>query len=511
MLGEDYMDNVWFAVFAIFLLGLSLRTMDLGTGLTTDEILWIDRAPNFIEAILSHQWDETYKVPHPGVITMWLSGISIKTFDGSDFPAKLAFARAPTAIVTSLSIMLIFYFIRILFNTKIALLSATLIALDPFLLAHSRLIHLDAMLTTFMLLCLLSIMSFFKKPRKEFLIMAGILLGLAILTKLPAIFLLAFIPFIVFFLSNNTKVKSFSYIFIIIIVAAMTFFLLWPSMWFSPIDTIMKMAFDQQSGLEVVVKNPHGSGFFRGVIDDGSHGPLFYPVSFLMMETPITLLFLPIFFIIFIKKLFANGLDYFNKNLVALCLYITLFAAQMMLSLKAFPRYILPVFPVIDIIVAIGMYCSFKEHINKNSVFYLLMGGIIFVQLGLIMPISPYFLSYTNPVVFGGPSNAPDMILMGWGEGNDLAASYLNQKPNAKNLNVAVDYYGFTQYFIGKTTSLNESVDFIDGVDYIVFYISALQRNWSKDAWEYYKTKEPEKVIILNGIDYCYIYKTDKQ
>jgi hypothetical protein len=182
-----------------------------------------------------------------------------------------------------------------------------------------------------------------------------------------------------------------------------------------------------------------------------------------------------------------------------------------MLSLKAFPRYILPVFPVIDIIVAIGMYCSFKEHINKNSVFYLLMGGIIFVQLGLIMPISPYFLSYTNPVVFGGPSNAPDMILMGWGEGNDLAASYLNQKPNAKNLNVAVDYYGFTQYFIGKTTSLNESVDFIDGVDYIVFYISALQRNWSKDAWEYYKTKEPEKVIILNGIDYCYIYKTDKQ
>jgi len=349
------MDNVWLAVCAIFLLGLSLRTMDLGTGLTTDEILWIDRAPSFIEAILSHQWDETYKVPHPGVITMWLSGISIKTFNGSDFHTKLAFARAPTVIVTSLSIILIFYFIRILFNTKIALLSATLIALDPFLLAHSRLIHLDAMLTTFMLLCLLSLMTFFKNPRKELLIMAGILLGLAILTKLPAIFLLAFIPFIVFFLSNNFTAKSFNYIVVIIISAAMTFFLFWPAMWFSPIDTIMKMAFDQQSGLEVVVKNPHGSGFFWGMIDDGNHGPLFYPVSFLMMETPITLLFLPIFLVIFIKKIFKNGLDYFNKNLIVLCLYITLFAAQMILSLKAFPRYILPVFPVVDIIVAIGI------------------------------------------------------------------------------------------------------------------------------------------------------------
>ena len=505
------MDNVWLAVCAIFLLGLSLRTMDLGTGLTTDEILWIDRAPSFIEAILSHQWDETYKVPHPGVITMWLSGISIKTFNGSDFHTKLAFARAPTVIVTSLSIILIFYFIRILFNTKIALLSATLIALDPFLLAHSRLIHLDAMLTTFMLLCLLSLMTFFKNPRKELLIMAGILLGLAILTKLPAIFLLAFIPFIVFFLSNNFTAKSFNYIVVIIISAAMTFFLFWPAMWFSPIDTIMKMAFDQQSGLEVVVKNPHGSGFFWGMIDDGNHGPLFYPVSFLMMETPITLLFLPIFLVIFIKKIFKNGLDYFNKNLIVLCLYITLFAAQMILSLKAFPRYILPVFPVVDIIVAIGMYCSLKAYLNKKSVFYLLMSGLILVHLALIMPISPYFLSYTNPVVFGGPSNAPNMILMGWGEGNDLAANYLNQKPDAQNLTVAVDYYGFAQYFIGKTTSLNESVDFIGGVDYIVFYISALQRNWSKAAWDYYKTKEPEMVIELNGIDYCYIYKTNKQ
>lgn len=218
------MKNVWLVVLVIFLLGLSLRIIDLGTGLTTDEILWIDRSPGFIDAILSHQWDETFKAPHPGVVTMWLSGISIKAFNGSGFPAKLSFARAPTVIITSLSIILIFYFIRILFNTKIALLSATLIALDPFLLAHSRLIHLDAILTSFMLLCLLSLMVFLKKPRTELLIMAGILLGLSILTKLPAIFLIAFIPFIVLFLSNETKKKSFMYILFITAIAAMTFF-----------------------------------------------------------------------------------------------------------------------------------------------------------------------------------------------------------------------------------------------------------------------------------------------
>lgn len=505
------MDKAWYIVCAIFLLSLSLRATDLGTGLTTDEILWIDRAPGFIDAILSHQWDETYKVPHPGVVTMWLSGISIKVFNGSDFPKKLSFARVPTAIVTSLSIIFIFYLIRILFNTEIALLSATLIALDPFLLAHSRLIHLDAMLTTFMLLCLLSLMVFLKKPRTEFLVLVGILLGLAILTKLPAIFLIAFIPIIVFFSSNDTRAKSFHYIFLISTIAAITFFLLWPAMWVSPIDTLSKMAFDQQSGLEVVVKNPHGSGFFWGMIDDGNHGPLFYPISFLMMTTPITILFLPIFFINFLKNICKNGLNYLNRNMIILCFYVLLFIAQMALSLKAFPRYILPVFPVVDILTAIGIYCFFKKYIHRYFVFYLLIGGIILAQLSLIMPIAPYYLSYTNPIVFGGPSNAPDMILMGWGEGNDLAANYLNEKPDAKDLTVAVDYYGFTQYFIGKTIPLDETVDFIDGVDYIVFYISALQRNWNKDAWEYYKIKEPEKVIELNGIDYCHIYKTSKK
>jgi len=182
----------------------------------------------------------------------------------------------------------------------------------------------------------------------------------------------------------------------------------------------------------------------------------------------------------------------------------------MILSLKAFPRYILPVFPAVDILVAAGIYFVFKKYINKNSVFYLLLGSIILLHLSLILPISPYFLSYTNPIVFGGPSNAPNMTLMGWGEGNDLAANYLNEKPDAQNITVAVDYYGFAQYFIGKTIPLDESVDFIDGVDYIVFYISALQRDWSKDPWEYYKTKEPEKVIKLNGINYCYVYKTSR-
>lgn len=504
------MDKVWLAVCAIFLLSLSLRSIDLGTGLTTDEILWMNRAPSFIDAILSHQWDETYKAPHPGVVVMWLSGISIKAYHGSDFPTKLSFARAPTVLVTSLLIIFIFYFVRILFNTKIALLSATLVALDPFFLAHSRLIHLDAMLTTFMLLCLLSLMAFLKQPKTKFLIMVGILLSLAMLTKLPALFLFIFIPAVVFFASNDTKIRSIKHISIIIIIAISTFFLIWPSMWVSPVNTFMRMVLDQNGGLEVAVTSPHGSGFFLGVINDGNYGPLFYPVSFLMMATPITLLFSLIFLAILIKNIYENGLKGVNKNLIILCLYVTLFITQMALSLKAFPRYILPVFPAVDIMSAIGIYYFFERYITKKIVFYSLMSCIILIQMSLIMPISPYFLSYSNPVVFGGPSHAPDMILMGWGEGSDLAADYLNKKPGARNLTVAFDYNGFEQYFIGKAIPLNAVINFTKDIDYIVFYISSVQRDRNKNIWEFYKNKTPEKTIKLNGMDYCFIYKTSK-
>lgn len=503
------MDKAWLVVLGIFILSLSLRATDLGTGLTNDEVLWIERAPSFIDAILSHQWNETYKVPHPGVVTMWLSGIFIKTFQPNDFHSMLSIARAPTVIVSSLSILLIFYLMKILFNTQIALLSATLIALDPFFLAHSRLIHLDAMLTTLMLLCLLSLMAFLKKPGALLLIMVGTLLGSAILTKLPAIFLIAFIPPTILFLSND-KIYI-KYLFYIYFIAAVTFILFWPSMWVSPIDTLSKMLFDQQSGLEVVVKNPHGSGFFWGMIDDGNHGPLFYPVSFLMMTTPMTMLFLPIFFGFFIKNLCKSGLDDFNKKLIVIILYVILFTAQMALSLKSFPRYILPVFPMVDIMAAIGLYFLFKKYINKNLVLYSLLGGLIIAQLSLLIPISPYFLSYTNPIAFGGPSHATDMILMGWGEGNDLAANYLNQKPDAQNLTVAVDYNGFAQYFMGKTIPMDGTLSVIENADYIVFYISALQRNWNKDVLEYFRNETPEKIIEWNGIDYCHIYKTGRQ
>lgn len=49
----------------------------------------------------------------------------------------------------------------------------------------------------------------------------------------------------------------------------------------------------------------------------------------------------------------------------------------------------------------------------------------------------------------------------------NLAADYMNEKPNAKNLTVAAQYPGFEQYFKGRTVDM----DNISQSNYIVFYL----------------------------------------
>ena len=44
--------------------------------------------------------------------------------------------------------------------------------------------------------------------------------------------------------------------------------------------------------------------------------------------------------------------------------------------------------------------------------------------------------------------------------------------------------------------------------DYIVFYSSMVQRHYNEDLWNLYRNKTPEKVIVLNNIEYCWIYPT---
>ena len=103
---------------------------------------------------------------------------------------------------------------------------------------------------------------------------------------------------------------------------------------------------------------------------------------------------------------------------------------------------------------------------------------------------------------------------MGWGEGLDVAADYLNQKEHPENLLVA-SYYesSFAYHFKGKFTSAErlgkETAEEI-GADYVVLYRTMegrAENRWETKVLAAYKDKTPEKVITLNNEEYVWIYK----
>jgi len=99
------------------------------------------------------------------------------------------------------------------------------------------------------------------------------------------------------------------------------------------------------------------------------------------------------------------------------------------------------------------------------------------------------------------------MLLVGWGEGMEQAAAYLNTKVNASELHIATWYQSPLDPFFQGTTSLLYQADY--STDYFVFYINEAQRNPSR-AQHYCPPQGPEKVVHANGIDYAWICSNDR-
>lgn len=513
--------------FLLFFLAFIPRLWDLGSGLTIDEELWLVRAPNFFNAIMSLDFSSTFQAIHPGVITMWISGFAIYFFthNNTSIPELLTIARFPIALVTTLGILCIYFLVKKIFNQEIGFIAGVFIALDPFFLAHSRVIHLDALLTTFMVLSLLYILYFLKGSQIKYLFLSGFFSALAILTKIPALFLCFFLPFIMIIYNKksllNTKCfiknKAF-HILLLLSTIIVVIFILWPVLWIEPVDTIIRISgvnSPNTLGLINVIEKTHGGGFFLGSATQGDRGPLFYLILSLMMMTPINMVFFVIFLVFFIRKIYLKTLSNNDEYIIFLILFIILYGSQMSLAAKTFGRYILPIFPVIDILAAIGLYYVISSirillpHI-KDKIFPFTVIIIIICNIMILAPITPYYLSYYNPWILGGPKNAPNITNVGWGEGNDLAASYLNEKPNSSKLIVAYQFQGFDKYFNGTSKYLHDIKDIKNAsLDYIVFYINTLQIGFEKELWEQYNQKKPDKVIQINNIEYCYIYRVD--
>lgn len=511
----------------IFVLAFVPRILSLDAFMMADEQFWIKRSVNFLKAIISQDFAGTHITGHPGVITMWLGSTPIvfaKKILGYSALRELLFsARLPFVLTTVVTIVATCAILLRMYNWKLALLAGTLLASDPFFTAYSRIIHLDAILTCAMTLSVLLCIYFLRNvEKKKYLIMSGVFGGLAMLAKVPGVFLIVFIATI-FFLhliwQDKRAVSSTAYLKnrfkdygVWLLTAAVVVFLLWPAMWVDPLTYV-----------KVLLKGPgmvaHEAGQFLlgNPIDDP--GFIFYPLLILFRTTPVTLLSAGVYLVFIFFCLIRNPSGYRKIDFEALVLIIFTIGFTIFMSIpaKKLERYVLPVFPAIDILAAMGLYRFFEMIRRKRPsrisgrIVNGLLAGVLIVQLLPIYVSFPYYSTYYNPLA-GGARTAEKAILIGNGEGLDLVADYLNKKENADELKVASDFsYLLSVFFNGKVrpTSINQyKPGTLDEVDYLVVYVSGLQKQNRKpdEVLRYVSKHEPEKIISIGGIVYASIY-----
>jgi hypothetical protein len=120
----------------------------------------------------------------------------------------------------------------------------------------------------------------------------------------------------------------------------------------------------------------------------------------------------------------------------------------------------------------------------------------------------PYYFTYYNPLL-GGIQGAAQAVTVGWGEGLDLAAAYLNQNTDPAHTRVASWYEStFAPFYHGDSISYAKEKGKALAGDYVIFYINQTQRRFPDEAmFDYFESRfKPKKVISLHGLDYVWIY-----
>jgi 4-amino-4-deoxy-L-arabinose transferase-like glycosyltransferase len=541
-------------VLGLILFGLALlpRVLALGQILTPDENLWINRSIGFLDAISRGDWAASFQVGHPGVTTRWtgIMGMVARYWPNvawtngeirlgpwalAEMPNHLldvlAAVRLPTVLLFSMLVVAVFFMIRRLLGPGVALLAAILLALDPFGLAISRVIHHDALNTIFMTTSLLAFALWLEAERRRWLVLSAALGGLAALSKSTGLYLGPAIALtaLIYYVGRRRPIHWKRLIvggIVWVLIFGTVCFAVWPAMWVDPLGTV-RGVIDKAMGYAA---SPHErDNFFLGQLRPDP-GVLFYPIATAFRLTPLSLLGA----LASLGSLAAAWWGLRREDdparrsravwLLAFWVFVVGFTAFMTLGAKKFDRYLLPVFPFLDVLAAVGLtglgsWAARRLRISKSARWgaVALLAALV-LQAASSLPTYPYYLSAYNPLLGGAPV-AAKVLLIGWGEGYDQVADYLNAQPGAEKLNVATWYAKQTMgyQFRGRSWDIRADSQETIGVmpwtqaDYVVVYINQLQRQIpDARSLAFFASLTPERVVNLSGLDYAWIYRVPK-
>jgi hypothetical protein len=536
------------------------RLVALGRYVTPDEPLWLMRSANFYQALSELDLRNTYQAEHPGVPITWAgmagflrvyphyidarpgqikSAEKLSTFlnDHQISALELLVAGRFFVVMGIVGTLAAAYLTAArLLGPATALTGFLLIAFDPFVVSLTRLLHVDGVMSTLMLLSLLAYLRYLYAGRNRlFLLLSGVAAGLSWLTKSAAFSL---VPFICLIATTQLLLSlrehpgnegspalpiatrlgtACALVGAWVAVACATFFLLWPAMWIdplTPVKSIFYQALAYTEGHDAIT-------FFNGrIYGIGESAWYFYPVSFFWRTSPVVLAGVALALLGLILRRSLRVSVERQQVILYLVFFAVLFALCMSLSHKKSSRYILPTHLAAELVAAFGWvtavgYVIRRFAARRSTALQQLstsgcLAAVVGIQLAATLQTYPYYCNWFNPLM-GGSRKAVQMMGVGWGEGLDQAARYLDGLPDADEKRV-IAWYGegsLSYFFRGTTVALevDDKLDTLRKADYVVLYVNQWQRGLpSQDVLNYFQQLTPEYIARMGDVDYARVY-----
>ncbi len=545
----------------VFLIYFLPRVFFSQVPINVDENLWFFRGSGFVAQVLSgdfSKFQDTYYQHHPGVPTMWVDGfgITLGCMVEHWFPPRLTLdpesvksciyllreqnfvpiesyvlTRVIQGVITSALMTLSSWLVVRLVNLKVAIIWIAILALEPFFLAYQRLLITDSLQCGFSLVSVLALFLHWRLASgNSYLILSGVAMGMAIATKTTTLLLFPGLMAI----AVLTELNYFQPIFpkkgiaeqakdigIWTLCLVATFILIWPAMWVAPWQTMSSLVGDLRQ------ETQRGVLFFLGRSRDRINA-LFYPIVILYRFSPLLLLGSIISILLSTVSAWRPQIIY-QKYLVANFILILSFLWIVSLPGNKVDRYILPIVPFLAINAAIASFIVLKRlqqyltHRHPRIIskipqkYGLNFNGLILVllmiQIVTIYPFFPYYISYHNPLL-GGTKTAKLFIMIGNGEGLDLAGKWLNRQANPEELVVASRYRSaLAPYVKGEVLAVSSYFEsplterWLRSANFLIFYINQIQRQIpSSEVIDYFTRQDPVHIVQLNSVDYASIY-----
>ena len=538
--------QTFLASLGLFLLAFLPRAYDLQRFVTADEAKWVYRSAQFLAALVRGDLAATSVNLTPAVTTTWLGSLGLSAYYWQhraslglplvdwlaglpEFRVELevlAAVRWPMVWLTSLAVVAVYLLARRPFGPGLAFLAAALIALDPHLVALSRILGHDAPAAVFMTLSLLLLLPVLGRsvthpdalsspgsalPPKSVsrgegeaspwlpLVLSGAAAGLAFLSKAPALFLVPFAGLLFLWQAwrrNLALLQAGKLLAVWLVAAYLTFVIAWPAAWLEPLGRPLAVA--ENAFLSATDQEEADA---EGYWQTPDLGPAYYLVNGAFKLSPLVTVGLVLALAWGVRAAFRRAV--FPSLHFPLLAFAVLFTIFMTLGDKRSARYILPIFPTLAFIAAAGWLWLLgffypNPAAGVRSVFYVFL---VACALLVLLPYGPYYFTYYNPLL-GGPLTASRLVKIGWGEGLDRVGGFL-QRADFRHSRVGTAYAStVAPYFSGDLAAVTG-----EQLDYLVLYVKQVQSGQPSPTFiRYFEHFGPIFSVDLNGIRYAGVY-----